>query len=159
MRQRMLRVRRRILLGFRPGGAALVFARRQVGKLFAPIADHPWFKAGWLLHKLPPSLQARIPPFFELPPLEPEGTILPEALTYQGALIHLLQEPLPPGLRGTIRWCGVLIGLALLISIFFKVDVVVGGQGKLTYDGPPIVLQPFERAVLRSLIVKPGDTV
>jgi HlyD family secretion protein len=130
-----------------------------VERLLAPIADHPWLKAEWLLQKLPPSVRERIPPLFELPPLEPEGTILPEALTYQGALTHLLQEPLPPGLRGTIRWCGALIGLALLISILFKVDVVVAGQGKLTYDGPPIVLQPFERAVLRSLLVKPGDTV
>ncbi len=159
MRQRMLRIRRSILFAFGLGREEGGFARRKGGKLFAPIADHPWFKAGWLLQKLPSSVQRGIPPFFELPPLEPEGTILPEALTYQGALIHLLQEPLPPGLRGTIRWCGVLIGLALLLSILFKVDVVVGGQGKLTYDGPPIVLQPFERAVLRSLMVKPGDTV
>ena len=159
LRQRILKIRRLLLLAFRPDGEAVVFARRQIGKLLAPVADHPWLKADWLLQKLPPSIRERIPPFLELPPLEPEGTILPEALTYQGALIHLLQEPLPPGLRGTIRWCGTLIGLALLISILFKVDVVVGGQGKLTYDGPPIVLQPFERAVLRSLLVKPGDAV
>ena len=96
MRQRMLRIRRRILLAFPPDGEVLVSVRRQVGKLFAPMADHPWFKAGWLSRRLPSLFQGRIPPLFELPPLEPEGTILPEALTYQGALIHLLQEPLPP---------------------------------------------------------------
>ena len=159
LRRRVSKARRYMGRAFAPDGAAVVFVRRQVAKLFATIADHPWFKVEWLMQNLPPSLRERIPPFLELPPLEPEGTILPEALTYQGALTHLLQEPLPPGLRGTIRWCGALIGLALLISILFKVDVVVAGQGKLTYDGPPIVLQPFERAVLRSLLVKPGDTV
>jgi hemolysin D len=155
----LLKTRRRFADAFRPEGGVVLLARRLAGRFLSPIADHPWLKAGWLLQKLPPGLRDRIPPFLELPPLEPEGTILPEALAYQGALVHLLQEPLPPGLRGTIRWCGTLIGLGLLISILFKVDVVVAGQGKLTYDGPPIVLQPFERAVLRSLLVKPGDAV
>lgn len=90
---------------------------------------------------------------------EPDKRILGEALTFQGDLVHLLDEPLPRGLRGAIYYFGLLVFLALLISIIFKVDVVVQGQGKLTYDGPPIVLQPFEHAVLRSLSVRPGDTV
>jgi hemolysin D len=157
--RRWFQICRQIARAFRPDGVVFVFIRRGLGKLLAPFADHPWLKAEWLMQKLPPSVREMIPPYLELPPLEPEGIILPEALTYQGALTHLLQEPLPPGLRGTIRWCGALIGLALLISILFKVDVVVSGSGKLTYDGPPIVLQPFERAVLRTLLIKPGDTV
>jgi HlyD family secretion protein len=90
---------------------------------------------------------------------EPDKRILGEALTFQSDLVHLLDEPLPRGLRGAIHYFGMLIFLALLISIIFKVDVVVQGQGKLTYDGPPIVLQPFEHAVLRSLSVRPGDAV
>lgn len=90
---------------------------------------------------------------------EPDKRILGEALTFQGDLVHLLDEPLPRGLRGAIYYFGLLIFLAFLISIVFKVDVVVQGQGKLTYDGPPIVLQPFEHAVLRSLSVRPGDRV
>jgi hemolysin D len=157
--QRWSRFRRGVARSLRPDGWAFTMLRRGVAKLLSPIADHPWLKAEWLLQKLPPSLRDRIPPYLELPPLEPEGMILPDALTYQGALTHLLQEPLPPGLRGTIRWCGAAIGITLLGSILFKVDVVVSGPGKLTYDGPPIVLQPFERGVLRSLSVKPGDTV
>ena len=90
---------------------------------------------------------------------EVDSRVLGDALTFQSALVHLLDEPLPRGLRGTIHYFGFLIFVAFIISIFFKVDVVVQGQGKLTYDGPPIVLQPFERAVLRSLSVRPGDVV
>lgn len=89
----------------------------------------------------------------------PQPTILDEALAFQGDLVHLLEEPLPKGIRGTIYYCLSLVGITLLVSIIFKVDVVVQGGGKLTYDGPPIVIQPFDRAVLRSLNVKLGDTV
>jgi HlyD family secretion protein len=35
----------------------------------------------------------------------------------------------------------------------------VQGTGKLTYDGQPIVLQPFQGGILRTLGVKPGDVV
>lgn len=85
--------------------------------------------------------------------------ILDEALPFQGELVHLLEEPLPKGIRSTLYYCVILATAALLVSIFFKVDVVVQGTGKLTFDSPPIVLQAYERAVLRSLEVKPGDRV
>ena len=69
-----------------------------------------------------------------------KSKIIEDALAFQGDLVHLLEEPLPKGLRGTIYYFGLLIALALIISIVFKVDVVVQGRGKLTYDGQPIVL-------------------
>ncbi len=71
----------------------------------------------------------------------------------------MLEEPLPKGLRGTIYYCLLIVFVALLVSIVFRVDVVVQGAGKLTYDGPPIVLQPYERAMLRSLKVRAGEVV
>ena len=37
--------------------------------------------------------------------------------------------------------------------------MVVQGTGKLTYDGQPIVLQPFQGEILRTLNVRPGDSV
>ncbi len=85
--------------------------------------------------------------------------ILEEALSFQGDLVHLLEEPLPKGIRSTMYYCVSLVLTALTIASVFKVDVVVQGAGKLTYDGQPIVLQAFERAVLRTLLVKPGDMV
>jgi hemolysin D len=88
-----------------------------------------------------------------------KARILEDALEFQGDLVHLLEEPLPRGLRGTIHWFGFLVFLVLFISIVCKVDVVVQGTGKLTYDGPPIVMQPFQGGILRTLSVKPGDVV
>ncbi len=89
----------------------------------------------------------------------PNRGLLEESLRFQGDLVHLLEEPLPRRLRSTIYCAGGMVFLALFVAIVFKVDVVVQGMGKLTYDGQPIVLQPYERAVLRTLLVKPGDTV
>ena len=86
-------------------------------------------------------------------------TILDEALPSQGDLVHLLEEPLPKGIRSTLYYCVGLALVCLVVSVCFKVDVVVQGLGKLTYDAPPIVLQAFERAILRSLHVRPGDKV
>ncbi len=89
----------------------------------------------------------------------PKSKIIEDALVFQGDLVHLLEEPLPKGLRGTIYYFGLLIVIALFVSIVFKVDVVVQGTGKLTYDGQPIVLQPFQGEILRTLNVRPGDSV
>ncbi len=85
--------------------------------------------------------------------------IIVEALPFQGDLVRLLEEPLPKGIRGTIYYCVGLALTAIIIATIFHVDVVVVGGGKLTYDGQPVVLQPFERAMLKSLLVRPGDTV
>lgn len=85
--------------------------------------------------------------------------IIEEALTFQSELTHLLEEPLPRGIRGTIYWCLLMVAIALGVAIVFKVDVVVQGPGKLTYDSPPVVVQTLERSVLRSLHVRPGDHV
>ena len=55
-----------------------------------------------------------------------------------------------------------LAGLCLLmlaLATIVHVDVVVQGSGQLTIDVPPIVLQPMERAIVRSLNVKVGDSV
>lgn len=85
--------------------------------------------------------------------------IIVEALPFQGDLVRLLEEPLPRGIRGTIYYCVGLALAALMVATIFHVDVVVVGGGKLTYDGQPIVLQPFERAMLKGLFVRPGDMV
>jgi HlyD family secretion protein len=91
--------------------------------------------------------------------LTSKRNILDEALPFQGDLVHLLEEPLPKGIRSTLYYCMALALTCLVISVCCKVDVVVRGPGKLTYDGPPIVLQAFDRAILLSLHVRPGDTV
>lgn len=62
-----------------------------------------------------------------------------------------------------MRLVGIVVGFMLValvaIASLVEVDIVVGGQGELTMDAPPIVLQPMERAIVRSILVKAGDTV
>ena len=114
-----------------------------------------WAKCRRVWHMANQDLRRRLSQSEE----ELNSKILEDALSFQGHLVHLLEEPLPKGLRGTIYYFAGLIGIAFLVSVFFKVDVVAQGFGKLTYDSPPIVLQPFENTVLRSLSVRPGDIV
>ncbi|MDO9710128.1 HlyD family type I secretion periplasmic adaptor subunit [Paracraurococcus lichenis] len=84
---------------------------------------------------------------------------MPEAAAFQDELEALLAEP-PPPLLGWLHWLVAALFVALIaVAAFARVDVVVAGSGRLAPDAPPIVLQPMERAVIRELLVKPGDAV
>ena len=91
------------------------------------------------------------------PPKPPP--LAPEAASFQDPLEALLAEP-PPRLLRRLHWLVAALFVALLLgAALADVEVVVAGQGQLAPDAPPIVLQPMERAVLRELLVKPGDVV
>lgn len=91
------------------------------------------------------------------PPKPPP--LAPEAASFQDPLEALLAEP-PPRLLRRLHWLVAALFVVLLLgAALADVDVVVAGQGQLAPDAPPIVLQPMERAVLRELLVKPGDVV
>ncbi|MBR0653843.1 HlyD family type I secretion periplasmic adaptor subunit [Plastoroseomonas arctica] len=85
--------------------------------------------------------------------------IAPEAIGFQGELDDLLAEGPPPLLRGAHHLVALLFLLLLAVAAIVEVDVVVTGQGRLTPDAPPIVLQPMERAVIREIRVRAGDVV
>ena len=71
----------------------------------------------------------------------------------------ILSEQPPRLLRGA-HYVGVVLLLVLvLIAALLKVDVIVAAGGRLVPDGPPTVLQPLERSVIRELRVKVGDVV
>ena len=81
------------------------------------------------------------------------------ALAFQGELDRLIVEPPPRLLRA---WPGLgaallagLVGLAAVMPL----DIVVTASGELAADAPPVVLKPMTRAVLRDLLVRPGDRV
>jgi HlyD family secretion protein len=95
------------------------------------------------------------------PMAEPAGAprVLADALPYQSDLTAIIEEPPPRHMRMTAYILAGFVTLAVLIASIVEIDVVVRGTGKLTVDGPPVVLQPIERAILRSLHVKPGDIV
>ncbi|MBW6400651.1 HlyD family type I secretion periplasmic adaptor subunit [Roseomonas sp. HJA6] len=82
-----------------------------------------------------------------------------DALPFQDPLEALIAEPPPRALRG-IHWlvAALFVGLLVLAAVA-QVDVVVTGPGRLAPDAPPIVLQPMERAVIREIRVRPGDSV
>ncbi len=62
-----------------------------------------------------------------------------------------------------LQWTGYAI-VSMMVSVvtiaaLVHVDVIIQGSGQLTMDAQPIVLQPLERAVIRSVSVKAGDIV
>ena len=85
--------------------------------------------------------------------------IIAGALPYQSDLTGIIEEPPPRHMRATTYVLASFISIGILVAALVEIDIVVRGSGKLTVDGPPLVLQPIERAILRKLHVKPGDVV
>jgi HlyD family secretion protein len=99
----------------------------------------------------------------------------PPAATGQGALVvrpvpravvpflpdieELAEERAPWQMRVTFHVLALLLTCIILAASLAKVDIVVQARGTLVADQPTIVLQPLERAVIRSILVKPGDRV
>ncbi len=82
-----------------------------------------------------------------------------DALPFQSDLDQVLAEPPPRFLRATTWLVASLLGTILLIASLTTTDVVVTGRGQLHADTPTIVLQPMERALIRTLAVRAGDHV
>jgi hemolysin D len=74
-------------------------------------------------------------------------------------LEDILSERPPWLLRGPHYVIAALFVLVLLLASVLKVDVIVAARGKLAPDGPPVVLQPLERGVIREIRVNIGDKV
>lgn len=85
--------------------------------------------------------------------------LLPEAIAFQGALEEIVASPPPAWMRrANLGLVGALLALILTASLT-HVDIVVSAGGSLAADQPSIAIQPMERAMVRYLRVKPGDTV
>ncbi len=81
------------------------------------------------------------------------------AMAFQADLDRLVAEP-PPLILRLWPGLGALLVMALVLAAaLLRVDIVVTATGRLAADAPPVILQPMSRAVLRELLVKPGDTV
>jgi hemolysin D len=85
--------------------------------------------------------------------------IAPGALEFQADLDRLVAEPLSPLLRLWPALGAALVLSLLLVAGFTRIDIVVTATGRLAADAPPVILQPLSRAVLKELLVKPGDPV
>jgi HlyD family secretion protein len=82
-----------------------------------------------------------------------------DALEFQADLDRLVAEPAPLILR---LW--PTLGVALIVALvalasLAQLDIVVTAHGRIAADAPPAILAPMSRAVLRALLVHPGDRV
>ena len=85
--------------------------------------------------------------------------IAPSALEFQGDLDRLIAEAPPRLLRLWPALAAALLAALVLVAALMPVDIVVSASGKLAADAPPMVLKPMARAVLREMLVRPGDVV
>ena len=83
---------------------------------------------------------------------EEEAAFLPGALALQ-------EKPLSPAARWTGRLLMALVLIALLWSIFGKIDIVVNGAGKVIVSGRTKALASVDVASVRTLHVKEGQAV
>lgn len=82
-----------------------------------------------------------------------------QAMEFQADLDRLVAEPAPLILR---LWPALGAGLVLSLGALasqVRLDVVVTAHGRIAADAPPAILAPMSRAVLRDLLVHPGDRV
>ena len=81
------------------------------------------------------------------------------ALAFQADLDRLVAEPAPLGLRlWPLLGAGLVVALLIVASVV-RIDIVVVASGRVAADAPSVILQPMTRAVLKELLVRPGDRV
>lgn len=81
------------------------------------------------------------------------------ALAFQADLDRLVAEPAPWGLRLWPVLGAGLVAALVIVAALVRIDIVVVATGRLAADAPSVILQPMSRAVLRELLVSPGDMV
>ncbi len=81
------------------------------------------------------------------------------ALPFRDNLDRIATEPVPAWLRRVSLTLALLLATLLALAGVTRIDVVVSGRGHLAADHPTAVLQPLQRALIRSILVRPGDVV
>src|SRR5947209_5683338 len=65
----------------------------------------------------------------------------------------------PPKQRFVLWLMAALIAIAVVGLFVAKVDIIVSANGKLATRDSPMVIQPIETSVVRSVAVRVGDKV
>ena len=95
----------------------------------------------------------------KLPFKRPENKVVLDAIPFQDG-IGTVTEDGPTGFMMSTYYIIMSMFLVMVVVAFTaRTDSVVVGEGHLTTDTPPIQLQPVDRAIIRQLRVRPGDTV
>lgn len=106
-----------------------------------------------------PPLWTRLRPRLRRPRPAAPRPLAPEAVEFQEPLEQVIGERPPPWLRGPHHLAALLLLALVLAAALLRTDIVVTATGRLATDGPPLVLQPLERSVIREIRVRPGDAV
>lgn len=93
------------------------------------------------------------------PAKSPSPVLLPAAIPYQSDLGAIVEQLPPPMMRSALYMVAALVVILVVIASVVKIDIIVVGSGQLLTNSPTIVLQPMDRALIRDLRVKPGETV
>jgi hemolysin D len=82
-----------------------------------------------------------------------------DELAFLPAHLELIETPVSPTLRWTMRLIVGLFLVALAWSIFGKLDIVAVAPGRTVVSSRTKVLQPMETAVVRRILVRDGQAV
>jgi len=82
-----------------------------------------------------------------------------DELAFLPAHLELIETPVSSSLRWTMRSIIGLFCVALLWSIFGKLDIVAVAPGRTVVSSRTKILQPMETAVVRRILVRDGQTV
>lgn len=82
-----------------------------------------------------------------------------DELAFLPAQLELIESPASPAARWTMRIVMALFCVALLWSIFGKLDIVAVAAGKTVVNSRTKVIQTTETAVVRRILVRDGQTV
>jgi hemolysin D len=69
------------------------------------------------------------------------------------------ERPQSPGARYTLYTLSALLVVVAAWAAWAEVDRIVVARGKIVATAPPIVIQSLEPAVIREVLVRPGDRV
>lgn len=91
--------------------------------------------------------------------LLPPDLNTPERRGPESDLGDMIEEKPPQLLRNISYMLACALVSGVIAAAIVHVDIIVQSSGQLNIDVPPIVIQPMERSVVRSLLVKVGDAV
>ncbi|MGO0999729.1 HlyD family type I secretion periplasmic adaptor subunit [Lysobacter sp. CA196] len=83
----------------------------------------------------------------------------PDELAFLPAHLELIETPISPLPRWTMRIIVAFFCVALLWACFGKLDIVAVAQGKTVADSRTKVVQSAETAVVRRILVRDGESV
>ncbi|MDX2202994.1 MAG: HlyD family type I secretion periplasmic adaptor subunit [Hyphomicrobiaceae bacterium] len=83
----------------------------------------------------------------------------PERRGPETDLDEMIEEQPPKVLRKLSYVLAGALAAGVVGAAIVHIDIIVQSSGQLNIDVPPIVIQPMERSIVRSLNVKVGETV